>query len=211
MISYLKGILVSKVENSPFGCFITIEVNDIGYQVFTNPKVVNSIGDVGEKVKVYTVLIHKEDSMSLCGFITREDRDLFLILQSVSGVGAKVALLLLSVMEPFELVSAVISGDTKAISSTKGIGPKLAQRIILELKDKLINWREKIQFDPTHTTSMLKSGKSTAYIEAESVLVSLGYSKDEADKGLMHANSSSNKSDDAEELLRLALQWLANL
>ena len=137
MINYLKGILISKVEDGPFGCNITVEVNNIGYLITTNKKVVSLLPEEGNIVTIYTSLIHREDSMSLCGFSTREDKDLFNILQSVSGIGVKVALLLLGELGAYNLVSAVISGDVKALSKTKGVGPKLAQRIILELKEKM--------------------------------------------------------------------------
>ncbi len=80
MISYLKGILISKVENSPSGCNIVVEVNNIGYGVLTSIRTINSLPDVGVEVIIHASLVHKEDTMYLCGFTTREDRDLFNIL-----------------------------------------------------------------------------------------------------------------------------------
>lgn len=210
MINYLKGILVSKTENSSAGCSITVEVNNIGYLVFTNRRVINSISDAGSSIKIYTSLIHREDAMSLCGFNTREDRDLFNILLSVSGVGTKVALLLLDELDAYKLVSAVIREDSKALSRTKGVGPKVAQRIILELKDKLINWREKIEPSPEHAGKFDTEKDKQGYLEAESVLLSLGYSKDETSKSLEKALSVAENKDDAEELLKNALKWLSN-
>ena len=210
MINYLKGIIVSKIENGPSGCSITVEVSNIGYLVFTNKRVIDSISDVGNSIKIYTSLIHREDAMSLCGFSTREDRDLFNILLSVSGVGTKVALLLLDELDAYKLVSAVIREDSKALSRTKGVGPKVAQRIILELKDKLINWREKIEPTPEHAGKFDTEKDKQSYLEAESVLLSLGYSKDETNKSLEKALSIVENKDDAEELLKNALKWLSN-
>lgn len=209
MINYLKGILVSKIENSPSGCNITVEVNDIGYFILTNKRVVGSLPDIGEKVKIFTSLVHKEDAMYLCGFDTREDRDLFNILQSVSGIGVKVALLLLEEFSSHELVSVVIREDTKELSRTKGVGPKLASRIILELKDKMTGWREKVEYKEGEKNKSESKNQQAVYLEAESVLLSLGYSKEEAGSGIQKALAQAKNTGDVEEILRYALQWLS--
>lgn len=210
MINYLKGILVSKVEDGPFGSNFTVEVNNIGYLVVTSAKVVSSLPEEGNIVTIFTSLIHREDAMILCGFITREDRDLFNILQSVSGIGVKVALLLVGEMGAFNLVNAVISGEAKALSRTKGIGPKIAQRIILELKDKMTNWREKVVLTPTGNNEAVISEFNDSCIEAETVLLSLGYTKKEASESLKNILTQANNKKDSEELLRLSLQWLVS-
>lgn len=210
MINYLKGILVSKVESGPSGSNITVEVNNIGYLISTNKRVISLLPDLNENVMIFTSLIHKEDIMYLCGFNSRDDRDLFNILQSVSGIGTKVALLLLDEFSSYDLVSVVIRGDDKALSRTKGVGPKLAQRIILELKDKMTNWRDNIKPSDIKSSGSDASESKESYREAESVLYSLGYSRDEAQKGLEKALSQAQNKDNSEELLRHALQWLAN-
>lgn len=210
MINYLKGTLISKVEDSPFGCNITVEVNNIGYLIATNRRVISELTEEGSEVVVYTSLIHREDSMSLCGFRTREERDLFNILQSVSGIGVKVALLLLGEMGAYRLVSAVIGADAKEISKTKGVGPKLAQRIILELKDKMTNWRDKTSFEAEDSPSLGGFVKGKSYMEAETVLLSLGYTSKESSDSLKSIMGSAKNSEDSEELLRLALQWLVS-
>jgi len=209
MISYLKGILASKAESSPSGTHIVVEVNDIGYFVLTNKKVVTSLPEVGETIKIFTSLVHREDVMYLCGFDTREDRDLFNILQSVSGIGTKVALMLLGELGAYELVSSVIRDDAKSLTRTKGVGPKLAQRIILELKDKMINWRDQIEYIPEEIEKINKIENKESYLEAESVILSLGYSRTEANEGLDKALLKAENKNNSEELLRLALQWLA--
>lgn len=208
MISYLKGILVSKSENSPSGTHLVMETNDIGYFVLTNKKVISSLPDCGEIVKIYTSLIHREDVMLLCGFDTKEDRDLFNILQSVSGIGTKVALVLLE-EGAYNLVSHVIRDDAKSLTKIKGVGPKLAQRIILELKDKLMNWREQADYTDEKNYKNVAIENKESYLEAESVILSLGYSRNEADESLAKALTLSKNNDDSEELLKLALQWLA--
>lgn len=209
MINYLKGTLVSKIENGPSGCNLTVEVNNIGYLIVTNNRVISSLPDVGHIVTVYTSLIHKEDQMYLCGFDNREDRDLFNILQSVSGVGVKVALMLIDELGSAELVSAVISDDAKSLTRTKGVGPKVAKRLILELKDKMTSWRDKVDFVSRESTDSTADKFSEGCIEAESVLLSLGYTKEEAQKSIKQALSKADDKENSEELLRIALEWLA--
>jgi Holliday junction DNA helicase RuvA len=210
MINYLKGTIVSKVESSPTGCNITLEVNNIGYLIVTNPKVVNKLPDVGQIVTVFTSLIHREDQMYLCGFDCREDRDLFNILQTVSGVGVKVALTMLGDMTSGEIVGAVISDDSKALSNIKGIGPKTAKRIILELKDKMTSWRDKVDFVCSPNSCEKSSAASISITEAESVLLSLGYTRDEYKNAIEVAIKKATNPEDTEEILRFALEWLAN-
>jgi Holliday junction DNA helicase RuvA len=210
MINYLKGILVSRVEDGPSGCNITVEVNEIGYLALTNSRVMSSLPEVGEKVTIYTSLIHREDAMFLCGFSTREERDLFNILQTVSGVGTRTALILLGELGAYNLMDAVISDNTKALSSAKGVGPKLAQKIILELSDKMKNWRNK------NSVPVLKGQKNSdpefteGYLEAETVLLSLGYTKNEAGESLKQALKNVHDKNDTEEILRFSLKWLVN-
>ncbi len=209
MINYLKGIVVSKVENPP-DYNITVEVNNIGYLISTNKRVINSLSDADQMVTIYTALIHKEDAMYLCGFLTREERDLFNVLQSVSGIGTKVSLMMLGELGSHELVSAVIRGDAKALTKTKGLGPKLAQRVILELKDKLTNWRDKIEPEFVAAHQFDSNEEKESFLETESVLLSLGYSRDEIEESLQKSLTIAQNKNDPEELLRIALQWLAN-
>ncbi len=202
MINYLKGQLISKTEHSPSGCNITVEVNNTGYLILTNKRVIASLPAEGENVTIYTSLIHREDSMTLCGFNSREERDLFNLLNSVSGVGTKVALTIMGELGAYMLVNAVISGDDRAISRAKGVGPKLAGKIILELKDKMTGWRDKIT--DKHTEK--EAEKVTPELEeAETVLLSLGYTKKEASEAVKKALNT----DDTEEIVRIGLQWLA--
>lgn len=209
MINYLKGQIVFRHENSPSGCNVTIEVNNIGYLVLTNRRILNQLPLEGEIATIFTSLIHKEDAMYLCGFSSREDRDLFNLLQSVSGIGIKSALLMLEEMDYNELISAVITGDHKAISRAKGVGPKLAQRVILELKDKMTNWRDKVEMSQIESIKIEGVSSKESYTEAESVLLSLGYSKKEAIDSLKVALGKCENAGNSEELLRHALHWLA--
>ena len=136
MYDYIKGILANK-SNTSKGAYVTVEAFGIGYLLEVTARDFNEIAE-GE-TKIYTVLLHREDKMSLCGFLHKEDRDIFNILTSVSGVGSKMALTLLDEFASSELIGFVIDGNYKEITRAKGVGPKLAQKIILELKDKNVS------------------------------------------------------------------------
>jgi Holliday junction DNA helicase RuvA len=207
MINYLKGKLVSKTLNSPQGSSITVEVNGIGYLVLVNSRSINNLPDVDSDVQIFTSLVHKEDVMFLCGFVKHEDRDLFNILQSVSGVGTKMALTLLDEMNALELMQAVLTEDTKALSRTKGVGPKLAKRLVLELKDKLKTWHGAFAQEICESESVCDLPDS--FSEAQSVLLALGYTQSEIDKGLKAAFDRLGKDASSEELLKIALEVIS--
>lgn len=200
MYDYIKGILANK-SNTSKGTFLTVETGGIGYLLETTGRDFNLVTD-GE-IKVYTVLIHKEDRMSLCGFLHKEDRDIFNILTSVSGVGSKMALTLLDEFEASELIGFVIDGNYKEITRAKGVGPKLAQKIILELKDKLMNYQTK---EPIKITSTVKID-DTAVEDAQMVLVSLGYERKEIQDAISKAVADNRTT--AEEILKEALKILS--
>lgn len=202
MYDYIKGILANKT-NSAKGIFLTVEAFGIGYLIESTSRDYNSIKD-GE-VKIYTVLIHREDKMSLCGFLKREDRDIFNILTSVSGVGSKMALTLLDEFESSELIGFVIEGNYKELTRAKGVGPKLAQKIILELKDKLINYQTN---EPIHISAPV-SVDSQAVDDAQTVLISLGYERKEIQNAMTKAMAQISKDATAEDILKETLKTLS--
>ena len=132
MYAYIKGELA---ETNPD--HIVIETGGIGYQVFISGQTFEYLPTVGEEIKVYTYLYLREDAMILYGFLTKDDLELFKLLISVSGIGPKGGLAILSALSADDLRFAVLSGDSKAISKAPGVGAKTAQRVILELKDKM--------------------------------------------------------------------------
>lgn len=201
MFDYIIGKLVSK--NYPH---IVVECNHIGYSMLTNLRTISSLPELDSEVKIYTKLIHREDSMFLCGFIAKEDRVIFDTLTSVSGVGVKMALKVFDEFSSSELISAVLDGDYKLISKAKGIGPKLAQKIILELKDKLTQK----EFSTTMLTSKVegKNIDSEIISEVQTILISLGYNDKEIESAILNISPSSK--DDAQEILRLCLTQLSN-
>lgn len=199
MYDYIKGTLISK--NEPY---IVVEAGGIGYSILSNARTISFLPECNDGVKIYTKLIHKEDSMFLCGFMHKEDRVIFDILTYVSGIGTKVALTLLDEFQTSELIGAVIEGDYKYISRAKGVGPKLAQKIILELKDKLTAQSAAIVL-PVNTQ---KRVQNETMIEVQTILSSLGYSQSEYSSAI-EAVSAKIEKDDAQELLRLSLKVLS--
>ena len=202
MFDYIKGILISK--NHPYA---VVENNDIGYSILCNARTLSILGDLNSEIKIYTKLIHKEDSMTLCGFCHREDRTIFDILTSVSGIGTKVALCLLDEFSGSELIGAVIDEDYKLISRTKGVGAKMAQKIILELKDKLtnLNVTSEVTASKINTDNISKD----TILEVQTVLQSLGYSQAEY-QGALEISAKRTQKDDPQEILRQTLQILSN-
>ncbi len=210
MITYLKGILASKGEMLNGGAFLVLEVGGVGFQILTSSVTLLQSPAVGDPLTVYTSLIVREDLMQLIGFLSREERDLFDLLVSASGVGPKVALALLSELSVSEIASAIMVSDHKRLSSAKGVGPKLAQKIALELKDKMSKWRdEKLdQYAGGQTTMPMNS---TSIQEAQAVLLSLGYNLSEISDGLraLQSTNPAVESLSSEEILKEVLRWLA--
>lgn len=205
MFDYIKGILTNK-SNSSKGFTATIETaGGVGYLMEITARDYSELCAVNESTKLYTVLIHREDKMSLCGFVKKEDRDIFNILTSVSGVGSKMALTLLDEFPSSELIGFVIEGNYKELTRAKGVGPKLAQKIILELKDKLMNYKET---EPIVITSA-KVQNSQAVEDAQMVLVSLGYEKDEIKSAMNKAAAFLKENTSAEEILKETLKILS--
>ncbi len=209
MYDYLKGYLISKQLNSYRGSHIVIEVNNIGYTVNTGKRTIENLKDE-EEIKIYVSLSHKEDSMTLTGFITKEERDIFNILQSVSGIGIKLALLILDEFSITELVDIMIREDFKELSRAKGVGAKVAQKIILELKDKLINWSN-IKPDDISDIEITKETDQETIIEVQSILISLGYSINEAKSAIKEVIKHQKTNTKTEDILKSSLELLSKM
>lgn len=199
MYDYFKGEITDKRKTSK-GCFVTIEAAGVGYLLEVSERdFITTVSD--EKAKMYVLLVHREDAMSLFGFTNKETRDIFQILLSVSGVGAKMAIALLNEFDACDLISFVIDGDFKELTRAKGVGPKLAQKIILELKDKLIK------------TELPRSSNAVqqtpAISDAEAVLLSLGYEDKEISDAISKIMPTIEDSSNPEEILRKALACLS--
>jgi len=202
MYDYIKGNLAGK-SNSSKGVTITVEAGGIGYLIEVTTRDYNNVKD--GNLKIYTVLLHKEDRMSLCGFLQKETRDIFNILTSVSGVGTKMALTLLDEFDSSELIGFVIDGNYKEITRAKGVGQKLAQKIILELKDKLMNYQTKEPIKIETTVSL----DNQALEDATTVLISLGYERKEIQNSISKALAQLNNKSSAEDILKETLKILS--
>ena len=178
MFAYIKGTLEMKFKN-----YVVIDVGGLGYKIFMAENAINEIGELGKTVKVFTYYRVREDDISIFGFNTQEQLRTFELLLSVSGVGAKSALVMLSCIEPSEFAIAVISNNVKLLTQVPGIGPKSAQRIILELKDKLKAEQNEEQIEETKA----KSAKINENVqEAISGLMVLGYTRKDIEKAFEH-------------------------
>ncbi len=200
MFDYIKGVLEDK-RRTEKGCFLTVDNNGIGYRFEIPSSDYEQLPDKNSEMKIFAALIHKEDTMYLCGFLNRETRDIFTILTSVSGVGTKMGLTLLGEFDLYELISLVQAQNYKELTRAKGVGPKLAQKIILELKDKLM----KVSIAGSVTTAC--SHIPEEYGEAVSILQSLGYE----DKEIQDAfkKITIKPGDSQEEILRGVLTILS--
>lgn len=203
MYSYIKGTL-EEVEDGK----IVVDHFGIGYQIQTPANILDYLPSIGEEIKVYTYLQIKEDAVSLFGFPAKEDLALFRLLLMVNGIGPKGALGILSVLTTDELRFAVLAGDAKAIARAPGIGAKSAQRIILELKDKL-NLEDVLSKSLQNEAPKALSGVQTVKHEAVEALVALGYSSSEAAAAIAKAGISEDM--DVETVLKAALKQMAFL
>ncbi len=200
MFEFIKGTLSHKTQS-----YAVIDVHGIGFKIYTSA---SSLADpsaiVGTEQTFYTYMYIKEGIMDLYGFVTRAELELFEQLISVNGVGAKGALAVLSLADAQKIAVSIVSGDSAFIKKASGIGPKTAQRICLELKDKIANASlipdsfdiSEFEISPEQTSSKK---------DAVDALTALGYSQQEAVKAV---NSVKNPPDDAEAIIKLALKSL---
>ena len=168
MLNYVSGILDSIDADS-----ITIDANGIGYEISVSGRFLSKIGKVGDSVKVFVYLSVREDGISLFGFEDKAEKNMFLRLISISGIGPKLAISILGGISAGDLSVCIANADAKALSSIKGIGRKTAERIILELRDKITEEIVTIQSNSTR-------GSNSVLEEAETALISLGFSAKEA-------------------------------
>ncbi|MFR8547599.1 MAG: Holliday junction branch migration protein RuvA [Lachnospiraceae bacterium] len=204
MIAYLKGIVADVSETR-----LVLDVNNIGYQIFISSREAAAMPGRGEEVKIYTYLNVKEDAMQLFGFLSEDDLEMYRLLLNVNGIGPKAALGILSVLTADDVRFAVLSDDAKSIARAPGVGTKTAQKLILELKDKL-SLEDAFEKKLEHTAQAAgKSGLSDAKAEAVQALTALGYSSSDALKAVRR--SGADDTMDTEEILKLALKQMAVL
>ncbi|MDD4816125.1 MAG: Holliday junction branch migration protein RuvA [Clostridia bacterium] len=192
MISFIKGEIAEKFDGK-----IIVENNGIGYEIFVSNNTLVSIGTEGETCKIFTYMQVREDAITLYGFSSLEEKNLFNLLTSISGIGSKVAIAILSGLKISEIIVAIASEDTASLSRIKGLGKKTAERIVLELKDKVSPAKvfgNEIDFVCTN---------SEAIDEAYQVLLSLGLTKNES---MQLARANSAGKDTAEQIVAQVLK-----
>lgn len=197
MYAFLKGI----IEEKNHDC-IMLDVNGVGYLVLTTRFTIDNIGDIGHSVKILTYLYIREDIMSLYGFLTKEEKNMFGKLISVSGIGPKGAMGILSTLNAAQLAIAIVTSDISSLIGVPGIGRKTAQRLVLELKEKIMKEDSSLSYD----SSMYVKNDSIS--EAIHALIALGYSHDEADNAVITAGTDK---DSVEELIKKALRNMDKL
>ena len=200
MFAYIKGCLEEKATN-----YVVIDVGGIGYKIFMSDMSINEIGELGTKVKVHTHYYVREDNISLYGFLTHEELKMFELLLSVSGIGAKSAIAMLSNITPAGFACAIISNNVALLKKIPGIGPKTAQRIILELQDKLKSEQELAKQEEQTEIKVLNCSCQNEE-EAMQALQILGYNKKEIEKAF---EKIANKDVSVEELIKKGLSILA--
>lgn len=212
MLAYIKGTLEMKMTG-----YIVIDVGGLGYKVFMSEAGIEKVGSIGETIKVHTYYKVREDDISIYGFNTLEELKMFELLIGVSGVGAKTALTMLAVCAPSEFALAVISEDVKALTGIPGIGAKSAQRIILELKDKItkeqqvqsihekVNSQAKTKEEKAEDKLQVALENSAKIAEAMAALQVLGYNKKEIEKVFTKLDKNELST---EELIKKGLSML---
>ncbi len=199
MFSYIKGSLEVKTTG-----YVVIDINGLGYKIFMSDTAINKLGEIGQIVKVHTYVKVREDDISIYGFNTNEELRMFELLLSVSGIGAKSAITILSNISPSSFALAVITNNVGEIKKLPGIGPKTAQRIILELKDKL-KTEEAIDEDATlELKDAIKDDNKVQ--EAIAALQVLGYSQREIETAIKNVDKDNSS---VEDIIRKALIYLS--
>ena len=196
MFAHFDGIVAEKNADS-----IVLDVNGVGYLLFVSSATLSMAPAAGERMKLYSVLNVREDAMELFGFYSREEKRMYERLKGVSGVGSRTALQILSSMSVRDLSLALVAGDANALTRVPGIGKKTAQRLVLELKDKV----EDSQLTGSAAAISPKSADAGPEAEAVAALVALGYSASEAAKAVSRFVGQTEKSD---ELIFMALKSL---
>lgn len=209
MISYLKGKVASIAKNTGNRVTLILEVNQIGYELQIPRRLSHEVQAAsGELVQVFTHLQIREDQQVLYGFASAAERDLFRQLISVSGIGAQLAIALIDTLGLPNLVQAIVTGNIRALSKTPGVGNKTAERIALELKTKLAEWRQQVGV----ATPASSTGPSPAILEdVEMTLLALGYENSEIAQALdaISQDTLLAKNTNAEEWIRSAIAWLS--
>ncbi len=203
MLSFLRGTVHSREITGGQADRLVLDIAGVGFELAVSRRTLLTLPGVGEQATVHTSLAIRENDWTLFGFATGEEREMFNLVQSVSGVGPKLALALVGTLGPEELAKGVLAEDYKIISQTPGVGAKLAQRLILELKSKIEDWQTRRGMALTKSAP----AKSAAVEEVRSILEGLGYTPTEINLALKSADEDQVEQD-VELLVRHSLKVL---
>ncbi|MEO1340643.1 MAG: Holliday junction branch migration protein RuvA [Cyanobacteria bacterium J06635_13] len=211
MISYLKGTKVDITKTTQNRLFLSLDVNNIGYEMQISTRFAQKLeGEGDEPIQVYTHLQIQEDKQILYGFPTAAERDLFRQLTAVSGIGMQLGIALIDTLGISDLVGAIVTSNIPALTKTPGVGKKTAERIALELKTKLAQWR-KISGMEVQQPEAVFSPPPEIKEDLEMTLMALGYTNEEIEQ-VLAALSQDNillKNKNVEEWIRSAIAWLS--
>ena len=198
MFAHIEGIVSEKNRDS-----MVVDVHGIGFLLYVSTNTLSNSPMAGEPCKLYCVLNVREDAMDLFGFLTREEKNMFERLRSVSGIGSRMALAILSSISVRDLSLALVSGDASTLLRVPGIGKKTAQRLVLELKDKI----EDVDLASGGAVPTAGSRPESAQGDAVAALLTLGYSSSEAARAV---SAVSDQSEEVDRIVFLALRYLSN-
>lgn len=209
MISYLKGTVAGVAKSGGNRVILILEVNSCGYELVITQRLAEQLPVTGELVQVFTHLQIREEQPTLYGFASAAERDLFRHLISVSGIGASLAIALLDTLELPDLVQAIVTGNTQLLIQAPGVGGKTAERISLELKKKLAEWRNITGLVGTSSAAPLSS---TTLEEVQMTMLAIGYAPNEVAQALaaVSQNAGLSKNSNAEDWIREAIAWLSS-
>ncbi|WP_448212268.1 Holliday junction branch migration protein RuvA [Colwellia sp. MEBiC06753] len=203
MIGRLRGTLIEKLPPE-----ILIECNGVGYEVHVPMTTLYALPELNQEAILYTHFVVREDAQLLYGFANKVDRKLFRLLIKASGVGPKLAIAILSGMSAEQFVSCVAHDDASTIVKIPGIGKKTAERLLIEMRDRIKDWQHETSFNPTETPDLALVSSNAMLMsdgkgDAINALVSLGYTQSQADKAI---NAVFSKEKSSEELIKQALK-----
>ena len=201
MIAYVKGILAYINEQS-----VVVDVHGIGYQVNASALTISRLPSQGQEVQLFTYLQTTDSAQSLHGFLSQEELRMFTLLISVSGIGAKVATGILGTLNPQQIIMAIVAEDANALSKAPGVGKKTAQRVLLELRDKIKTSETWSEANNSVSSGAIPAGAATEKQDAMDALLALGYSRAEAMQTVMEIAEGDMKAD---AIIRMALKKLA--
>lgn len=199
MIGQLRGKILAKQPPQ-----LLIDVNGVGYEIDASMNTFYRLPEIGQEVLLFTHLVVREDAHLLYGFSTQEEKSLFRILLKVNGVGPRLALTILSSMEPNHFVQNIINNDTSALTRMPGIGKKTAERLVIEMRDKLSGWQSHPSLE--RSPAMIPNGRRQITQDAIAALIALGYKPQQANTEITKIDDGNMSS---EELIRCALREMA--